>query len=170
MINIAKKGRGFTIVELLVVIVVIGILAAITLVSYNGITARSNTASAQSAANSLMGKIEAYNVDTATGGFPATFSALTADSTKSYYISTVTLAPALLAAKPADPEVVNYIKCGTNGTATPPTTAALITVLTGYKVGYWDYSLATPAIAYYTNGAISGNWLTFPIACFPSLT
>ena len=35
-----NKARGFTIVELLIVIVIIAILAAITLVSYNGITAR----------------------------------------------------------------------------------------------------------------------------------
>lgn len=33
-------SRGFTIVELLIVVVVIAILAAITIVSYNGITAR----------------------------------------------------------------------------------------------------------------------------------
>jgi len=35
-----KKQKGFTIVELLIVIVVIGILAAITIVAYNGITTR----------------------------------------------------------------------------------------------------------------------------------
>lgn len=39
----AKKQKGFTIVELLIVIVVIGILAAITIVAYNGIQARANT-------------------------------------------------------------------------------------------------------------------------------
>jgi len=39
---------GFTIVELLVVIVVIGILAAITIVSYNGISQKANIASLQS--------------------------------------------------------------------------------------------------------------------------
>ena len=35
-----KNGTGFTIVELLVVIVVIGILAAITIVAFNGISNR----------------------------------------------------------------------------------------------------------------------------------
>lgn len=39
---------GFTIVELLIVVVVIAILASITVVSYNGITGRANDAAVQS--------------------------------------------------------------------------------------------------------------------------
>jgi prepilin-type N-terminal cleavage/methylation domain-containing protein len=48
-LSLPKKDtqRGFTIVELLIVIVVIGILAAITIVAYNGVQNRAHAASAQ---------------------------------------------------------------------------------------------------------------------------
>ena len=45
--------KGFTIVELLIVIVVIGILAAITIVAYNGIQERARLASAQAFASQV---------------------------------------------------------------------------------------------------------------------
>ena len=43
-----KKQNGFTIVELLIVIVIIGILAAITVVAYNGIQQRAKNQAASS--------------------------------------------------------------------------------------------------------------------------
>jgi len=46
-----KTKSGFTIVELLIVIVVIGILAAITIIAYNGITKRGQDAQIRSVAN-----------------------------------------------------------------------------------------------------------------------
>ena len=66
------KQRGFTIVELLIVIVVIGILAAITVVAYNGIQARATNARAQSDMANVQGLIETYNA--INGSYPSTGS------------------------------------------------------------------------------------------------
>lgn len=52
---------GFTIVELLVVIVVIGILAAITIVSYSGVTRRAVVATLESDLANSSKRLEIYN-------------------------------------------------------------------------------------------------------------
>ena len=57
-----QRNGGFTIVELLIVVVVIAILTAITIVSYNGITQRANASSAQSTASQVAKKVLAYAV------------------------------------------------------------------------------------------------------------
>jgi prepilin-type N-terminal cleavage/methylation domain-containing protein len=58
----AKQIRqvGFTIVELLIVIVVIGILAAITIVSFNGVTARARDAQRQQNLSDIAGALSMY--------------------------------------------------------------------------------------------------------------
>lgn len=48
-----RKQHGFTIVELLIVIVVIGILAAISIVAYSGIQSRANDTRIKTAVNQL---------------------------------------------------------------------------------------------------------------------
>ena len=58
----AQKQKGFTIVELLIVVVVIAILAAITIVAYNGITSRANDASAATATSQAIKQIEVYYI------------------------------------------------------------------------------------------------------------
>ncbi len=59
--SLKTNTKGFTIVELLIVIVVIGILAAITIVAFNGIQNRGKSAASQSLANSIVKKAEAWN-------------------------------------------------------------------------------------------------------------
>lgn len=58
-----KRQFGFTIVELLIVIVVIGILAAITIVSFNGVTAKAYNAKVQSGVNTYAKVLSSYNAE-----------------------------------------------------------------------------------------------------------
>jgi prepilin-type N-terminal cleavage/methylation domain-containing protein len=57
----ASSSPAFTIVELLVVIVVIGILAAITIVSYTGVTQRAVSSSLQSDLTNASQQLKLYN-------------------------------------------------------------------------------------------------------------
>jgi len=71
-----KRASGFTIVELLIVIVVIAILAAITIVAYNGIQNRANDSAVQSDLARDVKSIELYRVDN--GNYPASYTNLVA--------------------------------------------------------------------------------------------
>ena len=62
--------RGFTIVELLIVIVVIGILAAIVIVAYSGIQSKARDASRVSSVQAMHTALSLYYVDN--GSFPTT--------------------------------------------------------------------------------------------------
>jgi general secretion pathway protein G len=68
MFLIVNKRKGFTIVELLVVIVVIGILASIVIVAYNGVQTRAKNAKTVSAVNAWIEALNLYKVDN--GKFP----------------------------------------------------------------------------------------------------
>lgn len=71
---VAGKKSGFTIVELLIVIVVIGILAAIVTVAYNGITARSKVSRVYSDMSQVNKQILAYYA--LNGQYPVTSSTM----------------------------------------------------------------------------------------------
>src|SRR5437868_1430994 len=60
MISKLKNNRGFTIVELLIVIVVIGILAALVIVTYNGIQQKARDTERKTDIKALQGHFEAY--------------------------------------------------------------------------------------------------------------
>lgn len=68
--NTHKKLNGFTIVELLIAIVVIGILAAISIVAYNGIQNRASMTKKEVAKSNVEKALELYKVDN--GSYPET--------------------------------------------------------------------------------------------------
>jgi prepilin-type N-terminal cleavage/methylation domain-containing protein len=60
MISLKKRNQGFTIVELLIVIVVIGILALLVITTYSGIQAKARNSKRQSDMKSLQTQMEAF--------------------------------------------------------------------------------------------------------------
>lgn len=138
-----RRESGFTIVELLIVVVVIAILAAITIVSYNGITNRANQSAAKSLAASVTKKAELYNADdtAAANGYPTSTNTMSvaADSGKTFYVTSGsygTAAPTSSNGK----TYVQYLACGVaaSGTAAPTTQAAVSTA-TGALVHWYDF-------------------------------
>lgn len=120
-----KEQKGFTIVELLIVIVVIGILAAITIVAFNGVQNRGKKSSAESAANTIVKKAEAAN--SLTSGYPQDAAGFAANKESSLTGSGLTIVAADITAAPAKPGTVYILPCtGTAGT--------------GGVVTYWDYT------------------------------
>lgn len=67
-----RKSYGFTIVELLIVVVVIAILAAITIVAYNGVTNNARKSAMKNTLQQVAKKVETYKVDNST--YPASLS------------------------------------------------------------------------------------------------
>lgn len=65
MISFKKLRSGFTIVELLIVIVVIGILAALVVVTYNGIQQKARDTERKTDLGALYSKLEEYQAENA---------------------------------------------------------------------------------------------------------
>ena len=140
-----KKAHGFTIVELLVVIVVIGILATITIVSYAGITQKANTTKAQTNAQSAQSVAEVFNADK--GYYPY--------STDDFLVSEITKLPAgvlfdneLTASNGST--TIWYDYCGAGDT--PGATEAL-----GGRIQYFDFTEGDDATTVYYVGTGSAS-------------
>ncbi len=73
---------GFTIVELLVVIVVIGVLAAITIVSYTGVSQKAVAASLQSDLSNASRRLKMFNIDNS--AYPPANNCAQANSSTNY--------------------------------------------------------------------------------------
>jgi len=157
-IQTTPKHNGFTIVELLIVIVVIAILAAIVIVAYNGIQSRAKTQSAQSSASVIKKKIEAYSAAN-NGSYPATTlttiaaytSALNTYTESSIASAGITLGTPTTSTSNNE-KLIEVSHCSTAGA-------------TGYRVRFWDFG--TNAISSTT---FTGNLNNTPCSAWTPLT
>ena len=163
-IKLKNQGeRGFTIVELLIVVVVIAILAAITIVSYNGITNRANQSAARALASTVQKKAEIFNSDASNNRYPLTTAELTSSSNNSWYVPTSSFATSNGAVGASNgTKNVQLIICGSGS----PANVAAITAsnIVGLQVSYWDYGATngTASLQTINSGTTSGSG----IACF----
>ena len=142
------KSRGFTIVELLIVIVIIAILAAITIVAYNGIQNRAKTSAGQQLANSVAKKAEAYAAARTTGSGYPTHAELTAVSSAVAEAQLDTPAAVVAYSTATGNAGVTTVAANYNNGKT-----VIYRLLTGGGcVFYWDFANSTPQRAVTTVG------------------
>ena len=142
--NIKDKQKGFTIVELLVVIVVIGILAAITVVSYTGISQKANTTKALSNAQSVQNVAEIYFAQNQ--GYPTTITQFS-DATLSAKLPTNITLQAAAVTSASTPSQIQYEYCSAGAT--------------GARISYWSYSTPIQITQIFAGSATNATCTTW---------
>jgi prepilin-type N-terminal cleavage/methylation domain-containing protein len=152
-----SKQQGFTIVELLIVIVIIGILAAITIVAYNGIQQRAISSSLQSDLNNAAKMLKLYQVDYGaypTSIDPATYCPTPADTNYCLKAS-------------AGNSLVNY---SANNAINPQTFTLNAVSTNGTQYYVSDSSVAQESSDTVTIGAITGTTTTGSVLTAGAIT
>jgi prepilin-type N-terminal cleavage/methylation domain-containing protein len=129
-----KNEKGFTIVELLIVIVVIGILAAIVIVAYNGVQNKANTTKAQTNAAAVQKVAEAYNADNSR--YPGTLTELNGGSTSVKLPTGVT-------GVSGTTSPTYGLTTGNAKTSVAYRYKGAVGAATGGEISFWDFSTGT---------------------------
>lgn len=132
-----KNQKGFTIVELLIVIVVIAILAAISIVAYTGIQDRARNSSAQSLASQVAKKAEIQYA--LTGSYPTGSGDFTGESAlEGLKVTLGTSTAGLISAYPTTATFANS-PAGANQTALDQFGTGSRVIYSGTAGGYVIY-------------------------------
>lgn len=123
------------ILNVVFLLVTAGIIAAITMVAYQGVQVRAHSYAAETAAMSVMKQADAYNAEK--GSYPQHTAAIK-------NVSSVTYATAPLTSAPSNPSTVAFYACGDT---------------TGDKIEYWDYSTSR-VLSMYTGTASATDTCT----------
>jgi prepilin-type N-terminal cleavage/methylation domain-containing protein len=139
-----KRGHsqlGFTIVELLIVIIVIAILATITIVSYNGIQQRAKTASSLSTVDIVRDKaltwyallnsypdVAQLRTNSLTPADMDTPGGAAGPAEAKLDDPNIAIGASMDATRSNNGKTVTYAPCGTFGN------------FTGFQITYWDFT------------------------------
>jgi prepilin-type N-terminal cleavage/methylation domain-containing protein len=148
-----RNEQGFTIVELLIVIIVIGILAAIILVAYSGVTTKANTTAAQANAAEVQKVVEAFNAD---NGF---YPALAGSGTNS--IATYSGSTKLPAGITVIPDAATSTINSGNGKTTVGYSClgTTCTSSTGGRITWWNFGAGVVNYIYTGAATSAGPWV-----------
>lgn len=130
---IRNKNTGFTIVELLIVIVIIGILAALVIIAYTGIQNRAKTTKAHTNATTLDKKLEAYYADDTLGNgvYPLLVSTVNTMGGSASLANTGIVASVAVPTSANGQTTLQYLVCDAGQ---------------GFQVKYWDYAATPPGV------------------------
>lgn len=150
--------RGFTIVELLIVIIVIGILATLVLVAYSNVSDQAKATAAKNDLEQIVKQLNVYKENTGGGSsYPADSSSLSYSSgTTVQYLVNNTVSPATFCVSTTNGN-------GTfNATNTANAPAAGSCAVSAYgALGWWKFNgNATDSSGNGLNGTVSGATLT----------
>ncbi len=96
--RLPRRQRGFTLIELMIVVAIVGILAAIAIALYANVHARARLAKAQADVRAIASSITLYQ--THMGAMPPNLAALNSPQTNSFGVT----AGPFLPATPAPPQ------------------------------------------------------------------
>lgn len=169
MLRDQKHQAGFTIVELLIVVVIIAILATITVVSYTGISQRSHVSTAIADLSNVRKKLDIYKIDNnrfptsaetsvwkqlvteAAGTIQGSKNFVLCTSTDGAYYAVIAWAPLLRVTSPTTGGAMYFIDSETASPSTTPfggqgssgtvSAAACRQLKDNGSVGIWTFNL-----------------------------